>query len=248
MIYTKMPGPIFSKETRKAAVTERPFRATSHLRIPLKPLVLVLCVSSNYSYCYQKYLKDTNQYTLGIFKKWYVVPPELLQTIFSSRPTATHQVSSSIFTPVNTSNLQASLDNIAFILATLTAGGGITGYVRTGSIPSVAAGVTVGALVSLRHHHPSCCSPPLLLPAQLPPLGVLLCSHHRLTRTKYGLGGLRIRNRQPYGVELALLASLVLAGSSIPRAMRSQKPLPMGLSALALFGLWSFGVAWSKKL
>lgn len=33
------------------------------------------------------------------------------------------------------------------MLASLTAGGGITGYVRTGSIPSVAAGVTVGALV-----------------------------------------------------------------------------------------------------
>ena len=35
----------------------------------------------------------------------------------------------------------------AFILACLTAGGGITGYARTGSIPSIAAGVTVGALV-----------------------------------------------------------------------------------------------------
>ncbi|KAL8978037.1 MAG: hypothetical protein Q9205_006284 [Flavoplaca limonia] len=35
----------------------------------------------------------------------------------------------------------------AFILACLTAGGGITGYVRTSSIPSIAAGVTVGALV-----------------------------------------------------------------------------------------------------
>ncbi|KAI4226336.1 MAG: hypothetical protein LQ349_006895 [Xanthoria aureola] len=35
----------------------------------------------------------------------------------------------------------------AFLLACLTAGGGITGYARTGSIPSIAAGVTVGALV-----------------------------------------------------------------------------------------------------
>ncbi|KAI9655631.1 MAG: hypothetical protein M1829_000630 [Trizodia sp. TS-e1964] len=35
----------------------------------------------------------------------------------------------------------------AFILALLTAGGGITGYVRTGSIPSVVAGVGVGTLV-----------------------------------------------------------------------------------------------------
>ena len=35
----------------------------------------------------------------------------------------------------------------AFILALLTAGGGLTGYIRTGSVPSVAAGMTVGALV-----------------------------------------------------------------------------------------------------
>ncbi|KAL8907158.1 MAG: hypothetical protein Q9207_001580 [Kuettlingeria erythrocarpa] len=48
----------------------------------------------------------------------------------------------------------------AFILAALTAGGGITGYARTGSIPSIAAGVTVGALVrrlsSLRFPNPTC--------------------------------------------------------------------------------------------
>ena len=37
----------------------------------------------------------------------------------------------------------------AFVLGALTAGGGITGYVRTGSVPSVTAGVTVGALVRI---------------------------------------------------------------------------------------------------
>lgn len=40
-----------------------------------------------------------------------------------------------------------SLGNIALILGALTAGGGITGYVRTGSVPSIAAGCTVGLLV-----------------------------------------------------------------------------------------------------
>lgn len=40
-----------------------------------------------------------------------------------------------------------SIANIALILGALTAGGGITGYARTGSVPSIAAGVTVGALV-----------------------------------------------------------------------------------------------------
>ncbi|KAF6230052.1 hypothetical protein HO133_004391 [Letharia lupina] len=97
----------------------------------------------------------------------------------------------------------------AFLLALLTAGGGLTGYIRTGSIPSVAAGMTVGAL--------------------------------------YGLGGLRMRNRQPYGVEMALLASLVLAGSSVPRAMKTQKALPIGLSVVAAFGLYRFGTVWRAQ-
>ena len=56
-----------------------------------------------------------------------------------------------------------------------------------------------------------------------------------------------MRNRQPYGVELALLASLILAGSSIPRAIKTQKPLPAGLSALALYGLWTFGNAYRMQ-
>ena len=53
-----------------------------------------------------------------------------------------------------------------------------------------------------------------------------------------------MQNRQPYGVELALVASIILAGSSIPRAIRSQKPLPAGLSLLALYGLYTFGNAY----
>jgi len=102
-----------------------------------------------------------------------------------------------------------SQDLIALFLGFLVAGGGITGYVRTGSLPSVIAGVSVGAL--------------------------------------YSLGGLRIRNKQPYGVELALLASVVLAGSSIPRALKSGKPLPTLLSFIAVFGLVNFGIAFSNR-
>ncbi|KAK5696810.1 hypothetical protein LTR97_008114 [Elasticomyces elasticus] len=94
---------------------------------------------------------------------------------------------------------------VAFILAGLTAGGGITGYIRAGSVPSMVAGCSVGLL--------------------------------------YALGGYRIQSRATYGVELALLASVILAGSSIPRAIKTQKPLPMGLSTLAAFGLYSFGMA-----
>jgi uncharacterized membrane protein (UPF0136 family) len=57
-----------------------------------------------------------------------------------------------------------------------------------------------------------------------------------------------MQNRQPYGVELAILASIILAGSSIPRAIRSQMPLPSALSALALYGLYTFGNAYRKAL
>lgn len=57
-----------------------------------------------------------------------------------------------------------------------------------------------------------------------------------------------MRNRQPYGIELALAASILLAGSSIPRAIRSQKPLPTGLSAIALFGLYTFGNLYRSQI
>ncbi|OCT44571.1 hypothetical protein CLCR_06382 [Cladophialophora carrionii] len=100
-------------------------------------------------------------------------------------------------------------ENPAYILSALTSVGGITGYVRTGSIPSIAAGLTVGFL--------------------------------------YGLGGYRISKRQPYGVELALLASVLLAGSSVPRAIRTGKPLPAGLSVLAATGLFVYGRAFLAK-
>ncbi|KAG5983713.1 hypothetical protein E4U55_007394 [Claviceps digitariae] len=98
----------------------------------------------------------------------------------------------------------------SYVLAALTAGGGIMGYVKTGSMPSVIAGTAVGAL--------------------------------------YGLGGYRIQNRQPYGVELSLLASLVLAGSSFPRAIRLRKPVPVLLSVLSAFGLLTFGRAYQQKM
>lgn len=112
----------------------------------------------------------------------------------------------------------------------------MTGYVRTGSVPSIAAGVTVGALVWL--------------------LDTALTSSTSLVKApeltqvftiQYGLGGYRIQNNQPYGVEMALLASLVLAGSSIPRAIKTQKPLPIGLSLVAAFGLYRFGSVWSAQ-
>lgn len=102
------------------------------------------------------------------------------------------------------------LDLPAYILGALTAGGGIAGFARTGSKPSIIAGVSVGTL--------------------------------------YALGGYQIQNGGSYGVELALLASVVLGGSSIPRALRNKKPVPMVLSAIAVYGLSTFGGAWKAAL
>ena len=65
---------------------------------------------------------------------------------------------------------------------------------------------------------------------------------------QYGMSGYRIQNRQLYGTELALLASLVLAGSSLPRAIKSggTKPVPVALSVLALVGLARFGFEYAS--
>ncbi|KAI5809325.1 transmembrane proteins 14C-domain-containing protein [Pyronema omphalodes] len=98
----------------------------------------------------------------------------------------------------------------AMVLGVLCAFGGSMGYIRQGSLPSLVAGMGVGAL--------------------------------------YGYGGLRIRNNQTYGVETALFASLVLAGSSFPRAIKTGKPLPIGLSVLATYGLFYYGMKYKNQI
>ncbi|KAF4587746.1 UPF0136 domain protein [Ophiocordyceps camponoti-floridani] len=102
------------------------------------------------------------------------------------------------------------LEYSAYALAALTAGGGLMGFVRTRSKPSLIAGSAVGIL--------------------------------------YGIGGYRMQNKQPYGIELGLLASIILGGSSIPRAIRIRKPVPIVLSILSTFGLLTFGNAYRESL
>ncbi|KAH7034942.1 transmembrane protein 14C [Microdochium trichocladiopsis] len=111
--------------------------------------------------------------------------------------------------------MSSSLDNIAYILGGLTATGGTIGFLRTRSVPSIVAGLTVGLLYG---------------------------------KIQDGLGGYRIQNREPYGVELALLASVVLGGSSIPRAIRLRKPVPIVLGIIASYGLYTFGTVFGKTL
>ncbi|KAJ5678845.1 hypothetical protein N7462_007089 [Penicillium macrosclerotiorum] len=100
--------------------------------------------------------------------------------------------------------------NSALALSVLTSLGGAIGYARTGSIPSIAAGLSVGAL--------------------------------------YLLSFARLRSGETYGEELGLLASAVLGGSSIPRAIKTGgKPVPMGLSVLATYGIVVFALAFREK-
>lgn len=61
------------------------------------------------------------------------------------------------------------------------------------------------------------------------------------------LGGYRIQNEQPYGVELGLLASVILGGSAFPRALRLRKPVPILLSVISAFGLFTYGSALRRR-
>lgn len=103
------------------------------------------------------------------------------------------------------------------------------GYAKRGSVPSMVAGCSVGLLCESRDR-PS------------PQQGVLLKVDAHILAPD-GLGAYKIQNRQPYGVELALLASVVLGGASIPRAIRLKKPVPIMLSLLSTFGAVTFGNA-----
>jgi uncharacterized membrane protein (UPF0136 family) len=86
----------------------------------------------------------------------------------------------------------------------------VIGYTRSGSIPSIVAGLSVGAL--------------------------------------YLLSLSRLHNGQPYGEEIGLLASVVLGGSAVPRAIKTKgKAVPVGLSLLATYGLIVFGLAYRNK-
>lgn len=62
----------------------------------------------------------------------------------------------------------------------------------------------------------------------------------------YLFGGYRMQNKQSYGLELAIFASLLLAGSSIPRGIKTKSPLALGLGALSLCGLLTFGNAYKS--
>jgi len=59
----------------------------------------------------------------------------------------------------------------------------------------------------------------------------------------YGYSGYLLHHNRDYGIEGALGASALLAGSMLPRAVRTRRLLPVTLSVLAL----SAGGYYSKK-
>lgn len=78
-------------------------------------------------------------------------------------------------------------------------------------------------------------------------VGTLFRVLSELTISPDGLGGYRIQNRDTYGVELSVLASVVLGGASIPRAIRLRKPVPIMLSVVSTFGMAVFGSTLFKR-
>ena len=96
------------------------------------------------------------------------------------------------------------------VFGLLTVAGGIIGYVKAGSVPSIIAGAITGVL--------------LLIAAFLLP-------ENRL----WGLG-------------LALITSLLLAGQFVPKFIRTGKVMPAGMmSILSVIGIVIGLVAWMRK-
>lgn len=101
----------------------------------------------------------------------------------------------------------STMEHPAFTLSALCSIGGIMGYMRKGSLPSLIGGVAVGSL--------------------------------------YGISGYLLRENANGGLETALLASALLLGAGLPRAIRLRKPVPIGISVLALVSLGYYGKKWS---
>jgi len=97
----------------------------------------------------------------------------------------------------------------AFATGILSVVGGLIGYSRKGSLPSLFGGVLVGVL--------------------------FIYSANLLRTDPKGLAGLRT----------VLVSAVVLLGSSLPRVQKG--PVPAVLSALGLFHLVYYGLAYSRR-
>ena len=96
------------------------------------------------------------------------------------------------------------------VFGLLTIAGGIIGYVKAGSLPSIIAGAITGVLLLI---------------------GAFLLPENRV----WGLG-------------IALLTSLLLAGQFVPKFIRTGKVMPAGMmSILSVIGIVIGLVAWMRK-
>lgn len=100
-----------------------------------------------------------------------------------------------------------TMEHPAFTLSALCSIGGVMGYMRKGSLPSLIGGVAVGSL--------------------------------------FGFAGYLLKENANGGLETALVASTLLLGAGLPRAIKLRKPVPMGISVLALVSLGYYGKKWS---
>ncbi|KAJ3219679.1 hypothetical protein HDU67_010041 [Dinochytrium kinnereticum] len=89
-------------------------------------------------------------------------------------------------------------------LAGVCAVGGIMGYVRAKSLPSLIAGLTFASL--------------------------------------YAYSGYLIQSNANYGSELATVTSVILLGAMGPKAVRTQKPVPMIMSLIGAVGSSYYGM------
>ncbi|KAI9360644.1 transmembrane proteins 14C-domain-containing protein [Pilaira anomala] len=94
----------------------------------------------------------------------------------------------------------------SYFMTALCTAGGIAGYTRTRSLPSLVAGVGVGAL--------------------------------------YGVAAYTIKENKKYGHETALAASLIMATSMVPKALKTSKPFPVTMAICSV----ATGVYYTKKI
>lgn len=99
------------------------------------------------------------------------------------------------------------MEHPAYSLAVLCSVGGVGGYIRRGSVPSLIAGLTIGGL--------------------------------------YGYSGKLLQDNVDYGIYLASAASALLFIGSLPRAIKTQKAMPVGLSIIGLTTLAYYGKKYS---
>ncbi|KAG2233551.1 transmembrane proteins 14C-domain-containing protein [Thamnidium elegans] len=94
----------------------------------------------------------------------------------------------------------------SYLMTALCTAGGIAGYARTRSLPSLIAGVGVGAM--------------------------------------FGVAAYTIKENRNYGHETALTASLIMATSMVPKAIKTSKPFPVTLAICSVVT----GAYYTKKI